>query len=59
MKFRAVLAMSLVALLALGAPQAGAGERAGSVAEGDDPGILALFPNNAPPDQGAIVGTTT
>jgi hypothetical protein len=31
----------------------------GSAASGDDPGILALFPNNAPPHQGAIVGTTT
>jgi hypothetical protein len=31
----------------------------GSAAAGDDPGILALFPNNAPPHQGAIVGTTT
>ena len=31
----------------------------GSAAAGDDPGILALFPNNAPPHLGAIVGTTT
>jgi hypothetical protein len=31
----------------------------GSAASGDDPGILALFPNSAPPHQGAIVGTTT
>jgi subtilisin family serine protease len=31
----------------------------GSAAPGDDPGILALLPNNAPPAQGAIIGTTT
>jgi subtilisin family serine protease len=31
----------------------------GSAAAGDDPGILAVFPNNAPDDQWAVVSTTT
>ncbi len=31
----------------------------GSAAAGDDPGILAVFPNNAPDDQYAVVTTTT
>jgi hypothetical protein len=31
----------------------------GSAAAGDDPGILAVFPNNAPEDQWAVVSTTT
>jgi hypothetical protein len=32
---------------------------AGSAAPGDDPGILAVFPNNAPDDQYEVVGTST
>ena len=32
---------------------------AGSAGAGDNPGILAVFPNNAPDDQHAIVTTTT
>ena len=32
---------------------------AGSAAPGDDPSILAVFPNNAPGSQHAIVTTTT
>jgi hypothetical protein len=31
----------------------------GSAAAGDDPGILALFPNNAPNDQHRVVTTST
>lgn len=31
----------------------------GSAGPGDDPGILAVFPNNAPEDQHTIVATTT
>ena len=31
----------------------------GSAAPGDDPSILAVFPNNAPGDQHTIVSTTT
>ncbi|MGH2635178.1 MAG: S8 family serine peptidase [Actinomycetota bacterium] len=31
----------------------------GSAAAGDNPGILAVFPNNAPDDQWAVVSTTT
>ena len=32
---------------------------AGSAVAGDDPGILAVFPNNAPENQWTVVGTTT
>ena len=32
---------------------------AGSAGAGDDPGILAVFPNNAPDDQFAVVSTST
>jgi hypothetical protein len=31
----------------------------GSAAPGDDPGILVLFPNNAPGNQGTVVSTST
>jgi len=31
----------------------------GSAAAGDDPGILAVFPNNTPENQWTVVGTTT
>jgi hypothetical protein len=49
----------LVEFVAVGSEVHNATVDLGSAAAGDDPGILAVYPNNAPDDQWSVVTTAT